>query len=165
MWKSLKDAIKKDCREILPVTLFFFLAFTLVDITEVLMHKELATKTYSIAVIAVASIMMGKVVFIADRISCINRYSTRPLIYSTCWKSAIYVLCSFVVRILDHNVPFFIENGSLSITYERFMTQVEAMPFWVVQLWLSAIFIVFTAWRELCLAVGEKKVRELFFGR
>jgi hypothetical protein len=111
-----------------------------------------------------ASLVMGKVVLISDRLPLIDWFSGRPLIYVTIWKTCIYVLCSLVIRALERIVPSLLEGRGWAEVYPKLIEEGQGLTFWIAQGWLIVLFLVFVAYRELIRAVGEDKVRKLFFG-
>ncbi|MDB6081591.1 MAG: hypothetical protein JWO53_863 [Chlamydiia bacterium] len=157
--------IKYDFFRMAPVVLFFFITFTLVDITELMAHKKMATFYCHLSVVAFASLVMGKVVLLSDRLPIIDLYSKKPLIYSTLWKTAIYLLVSIVVRFSDRLLPYLFEEVSWATTSDKVTSEMERLPFWLSQAWVALLFFVFVAYQELIRAVGEEKVRKLFFGK
>jgi len=156
--------LTKELFHMLPVVLFFFVAFSLVDITHILTHKTTGARCYGFLVIVMASFVMGKVVLISDSLSITDRFANKPLIYNTLWKTLIYVLCSIWVRVLDRVVPGLIEGHSVAVIEQSLVEEVGRLSFWIAQMWLLVLFSVFVAYRELINAVGKDKVRKLFFG-
>jgi len=51
--------------------------------------------------IAVAALILGKAVLIADMVPMINRFPNKPLIYNVAWKTVIYWLLSAVIHYLE----------------------------------------------------------------
>ena len=149
----------------LPAILFFFVAFSLVDVTEMLMHKRAATTYYSFMVIAMAALVMGKVLIIADSLPFIGVFSKKPLIYGTLWKTFIYLVCSLVIRFLERAIPELTEGEGFNFIYQRIVTETESIPFWLAQTWLAVLILIFVAYQELVFAVGVAKVRKMFFGK
>jgi len=162
--KNFFKWLKKEFWELLPVFAFFFIIFGLIDITRIFTYKTLELKYYGFVMILISALMMAKVVLISDLIPCIERYEKEPLIYNTFWKTSIYLVMSFIVRLLDHALPTYIDHKSLLITWDVVKESLGKPTFWVVQGWLFVLLLIFVAWRELIMAVGTEKVKALFFG-
>ena len=154
---------RREFWRLVPVVLFFFVAFSLVDLTAFLMHRP-EVIYYNFIVIAVAAGVMGKVVLISDHLLFVDLFSHKPLIYSTLWKTFIYTMASLLVRVLDRAIPRLIAGEGWEEAFQAIHTQTEHLPFWISQIWLAVLFVVFVAYRELICAVGTDKVRKLFFG-
>ena len=157
--------IKKEFLHALPVTFFFFVAFSLVDLSAILLQKHVSATYASLGVIVVSSLIMGKVVLIADSLPFIGLFSKKPLIYSTTWKTLIYTLCSFFVRFMEKIVPSLIEGKDPFIIKEELVFELGKTLFWIAQAWLFVLFFIFVAYQELIFAVGQEKVYALFFGK
>src|SRR5882762_5670227 len=89
---KLSTTLKKEFFELLPPTIFFFVALHIVAFVRVLMLKETGIAPSSSVSIAVAALILGKAVLIADLLPIINRFPNKPLIYNIAWKSVIYLL-------------------------------------------------------------------------
>ena len=156
--------MKKLFVEMVPIVAFFFVAFSLVDIAAILKFHSLSDMSYSFMVIFISSCVMAKVVLLSDLLPFVHRFSTKPLIYNTVWKSFIYTLCSVVVRFLERFIPASIADDSLRVAFDHVMPSFTHVIFWVSQIWLCVLLMIFVASRELVNAVGSEKIRKLFFG-
>ncbi len=161
---KLLEWIKTELVRMLPTIIFFFIAFLLVDITDKTINKN-GESTYSVFYCLAAGLIMGKVVLIADKLSLINRFSNKPLAYVTVWKTFVYVSCSILLRLIEHVVPKLFDGSSFHEIFQSILERSEKPFFWLAQCWLTYLFIIFVAYRELVFAVGTAKVKTLFFGK
>jgi len=90
--------LKEEFFKLLPPTIFFFVALHIVMFIHVLMLKGTAIHTSSSISIAVAALILGKAVLIADLVPMINRFPNRPLIYNIAWKTLIYWLMATLIH-------------------------------------------------------------------
>ena len=74
--------VKEEFLAVLPPTIFFFIALHLVAFVRVLINKGTGLAPLSTISIAVAALILGKAVLIADMLPIINRYPEQPLIQS-----------------------------------------------------------------------------------
>ncbi len=95
---KLSTTLKKEFFELLPPTIYFFVALHIVAFVRVLMLKKTGIAPSSSISIAVAALIMGKAVLIADMLPLINRFPNKPLIYNVAWKTVIYLLVSAVIQ-------------------------------------------------------------------
>src|SRR5207237_10732063 len=95
---KLSTTLKKEFFELLPPTIFFFIALHIVAFVRVLMLKGTGIAPVSTISIAVAALILGKAVLIADMLPMINRFPNKPLIYNIAWKTVIYLLLSAVIH-------------------------------------------------------------------
>jgi hypothetical protein len=74
-----------------PPTIFFFVALHIVALIRALMLKGTGLAPMTTVSVAVAALILGKAVLIADMLPFINRYPDKPLIYNVTWKTLIAV--------------------------------------------------------------------------
>src|SRR5216117_1256814 len=103
---KLFTTLKKESFELLPPTIYFFVALHIVAFVRVLMLKGTGISPTSSISIAVAALILGKAVLIADMLPMINRFPNRPLIYNVAWKTDIYLLLSAVIHYLERLIDF-----------------------------------------------------------
>ncbi len=89
---KLSITLKKEFFELLPPTIFFFVALHIVAFIRVLMLKGTGISPLSSMSIAVAALILGKAVLLADMLPLINRFPNKPLIYNVAWKTLIYLV-------------------------------------------------------------------------
>jgi hypothetical protein len=73
--------------------------------------------------VAVAALILGKAVLIADMLPMINRFPDRPLIYNVAWKIMIYLLVSFVVHYLERLIDFRRQTGGFVAGNEKLLAE------------------------------------------
>src|SRR5881396_2898689 len=110
---KLSTTLKKEFFELLPPTIFFFVALHIVAFVRVLMLKGTGISPLSSLWIAVAALILGKAVLIADMLPMINRFPNKPLIYNVAWKTLIYLLMATLIHYLERLVDFWREAGGL----------------------------------------------------
>ncbi len=74
--------LKEEFFTLLPPTIFFFLALHIVAFLRVLMLKGTGISPLGSVSVAVAALILGKAVLIADLLPMINRFPNKPLIYN-----------------------------------------------------------------------------------
>ena len=80
--------VKNEFLELLPPTIFFFIAIGLLMLTKRLVLKQYDIHVSDFAVVVVGALIIGKVVLIADHFSFVDKYPGKPLIYNVLWKTA-----------------------------------------------------------------------------
>ena len=91
---TITTKLKEEFFALLPPTIFFFVALHIVALIHSLMLKAEGIPPLTSVSVAVAALLLGKAVLIADMLPAINRFPERPLIYNVVWKTAIYMLVS-----------------------------------------------------------------------
>ena len=100
------EKLKEEFFAILPPTIFFFVALHIVTFIRMLMTKGSHFEPLSTVSIAVASLILGKAVLIADLLPPINRYPDKPLAYNVAWKTTIYLVVAGVIHYLERLIDF-----------------------------------------------------------
>src|SRR5216117_2477367 len=103
--------LKEEILELIPPTIYFFVALHIVAFVRVLMLEKTGIAPSSSISIGVAALILGKAVLIADMLPLINRFPHKPLIYNIAWKTVIYLLLSAVIHYLERLIDFWRETG------------------------------------------------------
>ncbi len=162
---KLFEKVKEEFVAMIPPTIFFFVTLQLVAIIRVLMLKGTGIAVHSPLQVAIAALILGKAVLIADLLPFINLYPHRPLIYNVIWKTAIYLLIATLVHYLERLFDFWKEAGSLVAANHKLLAEMVWPHFWAVQILLLVLILFFCTIRELVRVIGRDKVVEMFFGR
>jgi len=158
------EKLKEEFFAILPPTIFFFVALHIVTFIRVLMAKSSHLEPLSTASIAVASLILGKAVLIADMLPPINRYPNKPLAYNIAWKTAIYLLMATLIHYLERLIDFSRQAGGIIPGNEKMLSEIVWPHYWAVQIILLMLILVYCTAHELVRVIGREKMLRLFFG-
>ncbi len=157
--------LKKELLEIFPAVLYFLVALSLINLTENLMLKDSGIRYASFSRVVVGSLIVGKVILVADLFFFVDVFRGRPLIYNTLWKTGFYSIMSLLFRLGELTLDTLFEYKSLLVAKEHILTAITEPRFWAIQLWLVILLLIFVASKELIGAIGTERIRELFLGR
>ena len=161
---KLLEKLREEFFKVLPPTLFFFVALHIVAVIRVLLARGTHYQPLSTISIAVAALILGKSVLIADMLPPINRHPDKPLAYNVAWKSTIYLLISAVIHYLERLFDFSREAGGIAAGNEKLLAELVWPHFFAVQIFLFILIVAYCTARELVRVLGADKVRRLFFG-
>jgi hypothetical protein len=161
---KVSEKIKEEFLAILPPTIFFFIALHLVAVVRALMIKATGIAPLSTVSIAVAALILGKAVLIADMLPVINRYPDRPLIYNVAWKTTIYLLVSVFIHYLERLFDFSRQAGGLVAGNDKLLAEIVWPHFWAVQIILFILIFTYCTTRELVRVIGKDRMVRIFFG-
>ncbi len=161
---KLSAKIKEEIKELLPPTIFFFVALHIVSIIRRLMLKGTGIALGTSVTVTLAALILGKAVVIADVLPFINRYPEKPLVYNIAWKTTIYVLVALLVHYLERLIDFWRETGGLIAGNQKLLAEIVWPHFWAIQILLVVLILAYCTIRELARAIGGDKARDMFFG-
>jgi hypothetical protein len=156
--------LKEEFFKILPPTIYFFVALHLVMFIRVLMLEGTGLSPYSSASIAVAALVLGKAVLLADMLPMINRFPAKPLIYNIAWKTVIYVLMAGVIHYLERLVDFWRQAGGFVAGNQKLLGEIIWPHFWAIQIILFVLIAMYCTMHELVRVIGKEKMLRIFFG-
>lgn len=156
--------IKEEFLAMIPPTIYFFIALHIVAIIRVLMLRGTGLAPSSTVSIAVAALILGKSVLIADMLPLINRFPEKPLIYNIAWKTAIYLLMSALIHYLERLFDFSREAGGIVAGNEKLLAEIIWPHFWALQIILFLLIVIYCTMHELVRVLGKDKVLGIFFG-
>lgn len=160
---TLAQKLKHEIRELIPVTIFFFVAFQLLALTESLMLKQYGISVSVFLTATLTALVVAKVVVITDHFAFVNRFPEKPLVYNVAWKTAIYFVASLAMRYAEHLVRFWRRTGDVTEANRKLIEEVVWPHFWGVQLWMLILLLVYCAFRELVRALGRERIIMMFF--
>src|SRR5437667_7977704 len=161
---KLSTTLKKEFFELLPPTIYFFVALHIVSFIRVLMLKGTGLAPSSSISIAVAALILGKAVLIADMLPLINRFPHKPLIYNVAWKTVIYLLISAVIHYLERLIDFWRQAGSFVAGNQKLLSEIIWPHFWAIQIILFVLIAAYCTMHELVRVIGREKVLRIFLG-
>src|SRR5438034_1483378 len=155
---KLSTTLKKEFFELLPPTIFFFVALHIVAFVRVLMLKGTGISPLSTMSIAVAALILGKAVLIADLLPLINRFPNKPLIYNVAWKALIYLLAATLIHYLERLIDFWRQAGGLVAGNEKLLAEIVWPHFWAIQIILFVLIVMYCTMHELVREIGRDRV-------
>jgi len=161
---KMSDKIKEEVRELIPPTIFFFFALSVVAVVRVLMVRGTGLQATSVAQIAVGALILGKAVVIADLLPLINRFPNHPLAYNIAWKTAIYALVAMLIHYVERLIDFWKEAGGFIAGNEKLLAETVWPHFWAIQIILVILIFNYCTLHEVARVLGRDKMREMFFG-
>jgi hypothetical protein len=161
---KLSTKLKEEFFALLPPTIFFLLALHIVTFVRVLALKGTGISPLSSMSIAVAALILGKAVLIADMLPMVNRFPNKPLIYNVAWKTLIYLLAATLIHYLERLIDFWRQAGSLVAGNEKLLAEIVWPHFWAIQIILFVLIVMYCTMHELVRVIGKEKVLRIFFG-
>jgi hypothetical protein len=156
--------LKEEFFKLLPPMIFFFVALHIVAFIHALMLKKTGIAPSSSVSIAVAALILGKAVLIADMLPMINRFPNKPLIYNVAWKTVIYWLISVAIHYVERLIEFWRQTGSFVSGNQKLLSEIIWPHFWAIQIILFVLIAMYCTIHELVRVIGKEKTLRIFFG-
>lgn len=156
--------IKEEFLALLPPTIYFFIALHIVGLVRALLIKATGFSPLSTASIAVAALVLGKSVLIAELLPIINRYPQKPLIYNVGWKTMMYLVVSLLIHYLERLYEFSRQAGGMVAGNKKLLAEMVWPHFWAVQIILALMIFMYCVGNELVRVIGKDRMRRMFFG-
>jgi hypothetical protein len=156
--------INEEIRAVLPPTIFFFIMLNIVALIRVLMLRGTGIAVSTPLQIAVAALILGKAVLLADMLPLINRYPEKPLAYNIAWKTVIYAVVATLIHYLEHLVDFWRQAGSLAAGNRKLLAEMVWPHFLAIQIIIILLILMYNTIHELARVIGRDKILGMFFG-
>ena len=158
------EKLKHEFSQIIFPTVFFFITFQLIAYTRDLYLEMHGIHVTNVVAAAIGALVVAKVVVVADHLPFMNLFPNKPLIYNIVWKTSIYILATLVVRYVENIFPFVMETRDFVLANHQLLEAIIWPRFWATQIWLSVLFFIYVALRELVTVLGREEVSRMFFG-
>ena len=156
--------IKKIFWEMLPPFTFFFSVFQLFSISAAVLLKDHSLITPSITVSLVGALIIAKVILIANKLPFLNLYPRKPLIYNVVYKAIAFSAAALSFRLTEVVIRLGFKLGSVSAAWNTLMPDVNWEVFWIREIWIFLLIMLYCASVELVHVIGSARVKEIFFG-
>jgi hypothetical protein len=154
----------EEFRKLLPPTIYFFVALHVVVYVRILMLKDTGLAPMTSASVALAALIMGKAVLLADMIPGINRFPEKPLAFNVSWKTAIYLLVSFAIHYLERLVESWRKTGGFVSANDRLLAEIVWPHFFALQIVLFLLILIYVTTAEMARVLGRDRLVRIFFG-
>lgn len=162
---NILSHIKKVFLEILPAFFFFLVMFHILAVSKALVLRQYGIMLPASAAAVIGSLIVAKVVLIADRLPFLNLYPRKPLIYNIILKTFAFSAIAFIFLITEELVHLSLKCGNMAVAWTQMKGDVNWPAFWLREIWLFVVIFFYCQAVELIRALGADKVKEIFFGR
>lgn len=161
---KLPEKAREELEALIPPTLFFFIALHIVAIIRSLMLEGTGVSLGTTVSVAIAALILGKAVLLADLLPIVNRYPDYPLAYNIVWKTLLYALVAMIIHYLERLIDFWRQAGGFVAGNRKMLAEMVWPRFWAVQILLVVLILGYCTMREVIRVVGADKARRMFFG-
>lgn len=156
--------VHKKMVHVIPAIIYFFIAFSLINLTLGLMLGLKHYELFPYFKIALLAIVVGKLLLIIDCLPFINRFPNKPLIYNIVWRMIIYNIAAILFRTSDLFFRLLYDIHGFTDVVQQIEIHVLKTTFWAAQMWIFMVFLGYIIFTEFARALGSKKMKEMLFG-
>jgi hypothetical protein len=155
--------IIKEFEEALPPITFFFVAFNLVELTTQLILHDYMARLANYMIATTTALVVGKAVLVADALPFLRRFDAAPMIRPILFKTTVYWAVTFVARFLEVVIEHVIKGGTVGSVPDYIANNFSWHRFAAIQIWIFALFLVYTFASELDARLGKGELRRMLF--
>lgn len=161
---KIVQRVKQEFISVIPAAVFFFIAFQLLALTRALILRQYDIEIWDFFAAAVGALIVAKVIMVVDLLPFVNRFPDKPLVYNVTWKATIYFIAACFARYIEHLFYFVREYGDFAAANRHLFDDFIWSRFWLVQIWLLVLLLIYCVIKELVRVFGRDQLREVFIG-
>ncbi len=157
-----KEKLVHELRQLVAISLYLFSFFAVFRLYTKLVLEEYRIDYFHYGLTLLKSVALAKIILTGEALRLGERWRARPLIVLTVYYAVVFSAFAFAFEILEHlALGWFRGKGPADVLgeiLEKGWPHLVAMA-----LVVFVAFLPFFAFRELGRALGERKLRDLFF--
>ena len=156
--------LKREFLEMLPPTIYFFIAFHLVLFIRSLMVEGYGVTVSSSFMATIGALVVGKSILIADALPLLRLFKKKREIFNIIWKILVYSAVVLLFQYLEEIIPLISKYDSISVAARHLSDELNWPRFWgihIIYLILLVIYIVSTVIIDL---IGRDEFIRTFIG-
>ncbi|NNF21531.1 MAG: hypothetical protein HKN67_06290 [Saprospiraceae bacterium] len=160
-----KNKITQEIREVFGISLFFYIIFLIFQIYKKITLVEYAIEYTAFGSALIGALVIGKVVFLVDKLSFTRRMDNGPKIYGVVYRSLIYLLGFTVFTIIEHFIKEIISGSGFGISLTHGLEHIFSLEYAGKSLFSFITFIFFNAYWAIRNHIGARELYILFFSK
>lgn len=157
--------VKKEFVEMLPPTIFFLVAFSLIVLTRGLMFQDTDIGALSYAAAAIGALIVGKSVLIADALPVWHLFDKLPKVALIIGRTIVYALIALLFQLLEELIPLARSTGSLGAGFDELATAVNWPRFWGTHIQLLVLLALYNTIAVIAEELGRERFTKLLLGK
>jgi hypothetical protein len=158
--RTIGATITHEIRALIPVVIYFVITFNIIGFTKVLMLREYGITVSTVVGATLGALLVAKAVLMVGVLPFTEPFPEIPILYNVLWKTLLYALAAVMIQVLEEVIRALLKHGDLAPVGDALWRP----HFWVIQIWLVMVLLVFCTFRELIRVLGAAKAKEIFLG-
>jgi hypothetical protein len=160
---KLTAGLKKEIRELIPPTIYFFFALGLIAVIRELLIEGTGLPVTTLPQLIIAALIMGKAVLLADLLPFINRYPGKPLIYNVIWKSIIYMIVATAIHYAERIIHYWGLYHGFGPANQALLENAVWRHILAIEIIIGMLVVAYCTITELERVIGGDNMRKIFF--
>lgn len=156
--------IKNEVIHVLPAVIYFCVVLNLIFYVTGLSLPPGTVRYFSYFSITLFSLVLGKVMIIANTLPFIHLFPNKPLIYSILWKVFVYDMLVVLVWMGDTFLNLYFHYQTAALAFDVLKIELLSPLFLSSLIWLLLFFIIFVFFSEIIRVIGREKMHTIMFG-
>jgi hypothetical protein len=157
---SIGGTIRHEIRELIPVVIYFVITLNIIGFTKVLKLREYGVQVSTVVGATLGALLVAKAVLLVGVLPFMEPFPKIPIIDNVLWKTLLYTLAAVIIQVLEEVIRVLLKHGGLASAWDALLRP----HFWVIQIWLVMVLLVFCTFRELIRVLGVERAKEIFLG-
>jgi hypothetical protein len=157
---TIGGTIRHEIRELIPVVIYFVITLNIIGFTKVLMLREYGVQVSTVVGATLGALLVAKAVLIVGVLPFMEPFPKIPIIYNVLWKTLLYTLAAVIIQVIEEVIRVLLKHGGLASVWDALLRP----HFWVIQIWLVMVLLVFCTFRELIHVLRPEQAKEIFLG-
>ena len=158
---GFKQKVSRETKEFVAIYLYLGLLIGAFNTYRWLLMAEYHVGYFVYGYSLVEALVLAKVIIVAEGLGIGERFSSRPLIFPTLYKTMLFALCVLALGILEHLITGFFHGKNVAGVFQEVIRSRYEILGRVLIMFVA--FIPFFAFRETMRVLREVKLFDLFF--
>jgi hypothetical protein len=164
--RRIVTRLMHEAREAAIPTLYFFVGFHLIVLTTNLLVAQYLVAVSNFMLVTMGALVVGKAVLVANKLPFIRLYDRAPLLRPILFKTGIYWIIVFFVRILERFIHFSVLEGNPPSEFPSYLIFTFSWHrFVAISIWIVVLFLIYVTATEFTHLFGPREIARLLFTR
>jgi len=158
-----KSKISEEIREVLGISLFFYVVFLIFQIYKKITLIEYDIEYAALGTALIGALILGKVVFLIDKLPLTKKMDYGPKIYGIVYRSFIYLIGYAAFSFVEHLIKGLFSGINLMESISHSLNEILSLEFAGRSLLIFITFLFFNIYWTIRNHIGAREVYSLFF--
>jgi len=158
---GLKQKLSREMKEFMIIFLYLSLLIGTFNTYRWLLMAEYHVGHFIYGYTLIEALVLAKIIILGESLGIGERFSDKPMIIPTLYKTMLFALCMLAFGIPEHLITGFLHGKDLQEVFQELISDRYEILGRILIMFVA--FIPFFAFREAMRALREVKLFDLFF--